>query len=274
MASSVLPSLMDVPLQEPPKPLFIPPLENGDRLTRAEFERRYEAMPHVRKAELIDGEVYLPSPVRVKQHGVPNYDLLTFLGIYSHFTSGVCGAGNATVRLDMQNEPQPDGLLYIEPECGGNIRVDDDDIISGAPELAAEISASSVSIDLGKKFQVYRRNKVQEYIVWRVLDRAIDWFSWNNGDYERLPATADSVVKSLVFPGLWLDLAAIIRHDFVRAHAVLQQGLQSPEHAAFVAALQAKRQKNKPTVRRPWACEIAGFITSPASSSSSAPSSG
>ena len=45
------------------KPPRILPLEHGDHLTREEFERRYEAMPHVRKAELIEGVVYMPSPV-------------------------------------------------------------------------------------------------------------------------------------------------------------------------------------------------------------------
>src|SRR5262245_48630995 len=179
----------------PPTTAFVPPLENGDRLNRAEFERRYAAMPHVKKAELIEGEVHMPSPVRIKQHGKPDHDLMTFLGTYRHFTPGVGGGGNATVRLDMDNEPQPDGLLYVEPEFGGRIRIDDDDILNGSPELAAEISASSVSIDLGKKFQVYRRNQVQEYIVWRVLDRAIDWFAWQQGNFESLPATSDGIVK-------------------------------------------------------------------------------
>jgi Uma2 family endonuclease len=243
MASSILPAATGAPQQEPPLPIIVPPLENGDRLTRAEFERRYEAMPQVHKAELIEGEVHMPSPVRIKHHARPHRDLSALLAIYSHFTPGVGGGDNPSVRLDNDNEPQPDDVLYIEPECGGNIRIDDDDIINGAPELAAEVSSSTVSIDVGKKLQVYRRNKVQEYIVWRVLDRAIDWFYWKDGNYERMPATADGVVTSVVFPGLWLDLPAIVRGDFARAHAVLQQGLQSREHAEFVAKLEAARQK-------------------------------
>lgn len=243
MASPTLPAAAEPATKSPPLPVYVPLLENGDRLTRAEFERRYEAMPHVHRAELIEGEVHKPSPVRIKQHARPHRDLTTFLGVYSHFTPGVGGGDNPTVRLDMDNEPQPDDVLYIEPECGGRVIIDEDDYINGAPELAAEITSSTVSIDLGKKFQVYRRNQVQEYIVWRVLDHAIDWFWWNEGNYDRLLPNTDGVVVSRVFPGLWLDTAAIVRGDFVRAHAVLQQGLQSTEHAEFVERLRKTSQK-------------------------------
>ena len=48
-------------ITKPPKQVRIPPLENGDRLTVAEFERRYEAMPELKKAELINGVVHIPS---------------------------------------------------------------------------------------------------------------------------------------------------------------------------------------------------------------------
>ena len=50
----------------------IPPLENGDRLSLAEFERRYENMPSLKKAELIKGVVLMGSPVRFVQHGRPH----------------------------------------------------------------------------------------------------------------------------------------------------------------------------------------------------------
>lgn len=241
--SSIVPTTTEPSQQEPPVPLFVPPLEHGDRLTRAEFERRYEAMPHVKKAELIEGVVHMPSPVRIKQHARPHRDLATFFGIYSHFTPGVGGGDNPTVRLDMDNEPQPDNVLYIEPECGGRVRIDDDDYINGGPELAAEISSSSVSIDLGQKLHVCRRNEIQEYIVWRVLERAIDWFCWKDGSFQWLESTPEGIYKSRTFPGLWIDTTAILNGDFARAHAILQQGLDSPEHADFVARLEAKRQK-------------------------------
>ena len=163
----------------------VPLLENGDHLTRDEFERRYAAMPHIKKAELIEGVVYMPSPVRAGSHGDPHADLITFYGTYRVHTPGVRVSDNATVRLDLDNEPQPDAVVYIDPAKGGRSRFTDDYITDG-PELVSEVSASSASIDLGKKFHVYRRNGVREYVVWRVLDRAIDWFILRGSDFERL----------------------------------------------------------------------------------------
>ena len=149
----------------------IPPLENGDTLTRAEFERRYEAMPHLKKAELIEGVVYVPSPVRHRYHGHQHTHLISWLGQYEAHTPGVEASDNVTVRLDLDNEPQPDALLFIDPACGGHALIDADGYIEGAPELVAEVASSSASYDLHAKLRVYRRNGVREYIVWRVLDR-------------------------------------------------------------------------------------------------------
>ena len=91
------------------------PLENGDRLTRREFERRYAARPDIKKAELIEGVVHMPSPVRFASHGEPHSWVLAWLGTYCASTPGVRVADNTTVRLDSNNEPQPDALLRIEP---------------------------------------------------------------------------------------------------------------------------------------------------------------
>lgn len=60
-----------------PQNRTLPPLENGDRLNRFEFERRYEAMPQVKKAELIEGIVYMPAALRFKSHGQPHSRILT-----------------------------------------------------------------------------------------------------------------------------------------------------------------------------------------------------
>jgi hypothetical protein len=218
---------------------FIPPLENGDRLSREEFARRYEAMPHVKKAELIEGVVYMSSPVSTDYHGEPHADLMTFLGMYRVSTPGVRIGDNSTVHLDLDNDAQPDGFLYVEPERGGQIKKEDGDIVGG-PELAAEVAASSVSYDLGPKLQVYRRNSVREYVVWRVFDKAIDWFVLRGSQYDRL-ATSDGIYRSEVFPGLWLDAAALLRGDLARVHQVLQQGLASQEHQDFVARLRRAR---------------------------------
>jgi hypothetical protein len=143
----------------------IPPLENGDRLTRAEFERRYEAMPHLKKAELIEGVVYVPSPVRHRYHGKQHSRLNAWLVHYEAGTPGVDVGDNSTVRLDLDNEPQPDCLLFIQPEHGGRVKFDEKGYIEGGPDLVAEVAASSVSYDLHNKLNAYRRNGVREYVV-------------------------------------------------------------------------------------------------------------
>ncbi|HKI17429.1 MAG TPA: Uma2 family endonuclease, partial [Isosphaeraceae bacterium] len=150
---------------EPPEGWeIIPPLENGDRLTRDEFERRYEAMPHLKKAELIEGEVYVGSPVHFRRHGKPHVQISCWLGVYMAGTPGVEAGDNGSVRLDLDNEPQPDAFLLIEPERDGQARISEDDVVEGAPELVVEVASSSVSYDMGKKLKVYRRNGVREYV--------------------------------------------------------------------------------------------------------------
>ncbi len=161
----------------------IPPLQNGDRLSRVEFERRYAAMPHSYKAELIEGTVYLMSPPVSNEHSEPHFDLIFWLGLYCFGSVGVAGADNGTLLLDLDNEPQPDAFLRIKPEFGGMSRVSADNYIEGAPELVAEIAASSASYDLHAKLNAYRRNGVPEYVVWRVLDKTIDWFILRDGTY-------------------------------------------------------------------------------------------
>jgi hypothetical protein len=222
----------------PPLPLSppVPPLENGDHLTREEFERRYDAMPELKKAELIEGIVYMPSPVRLVQHGGQHADLQTWLGVYRAETPGVRVGDNASIRLDLDNEPQPDALMMIEPGRGGQAAIDAGGYVVGGPELVAEVAADSASIDLNAKLRVYRRNGIREYIVWRVLEQAIDWFVLRGSQYDRLARTG-GVLRSEVFPGLWLD-DALLRQDLAGVLGVLQQGLASPEHAAFVAGLQ------------------------------------
>jgi hypothetical protein len=217
----------------------IPPLEPGDHLTREEFENRYDATPGLKKAELIEGVVYMAPPVRADIHGYPHADLMALLGAYRIATLGVRVSDNSSIRLDLDNEPQPDAAMLIESECGGQSKLTEG-YIEGAPELAAEISGSSVSIDLNIKFRVYRRNAVREYLVWRVYDGAIDWFELQNGQYVPL-AIQDGITRSGVFPGLWLNLAALIRGDMTTANSCLQQGLASPEHAQFVLTLQSRR---------------------------------
>ena len=209
----------------------------GDRLTRVEFERRYNAMPLLKKAELIEGVVYIPSLQGTASHAAAQADCVGWLGTYRAYTPGVQAADNCTVRLDLDNEPQPDSILRISPDCGGQSRTVDD-FVEGAPELVAEIAASSASYDLHDKMNVYQRSGVREYLIWRVWDRAIDWFVLRGGKYGLLKPDSAGFLKSEVFPGLWLDVAALLRDDLARVLAVAQEGRSSPEYRGFVARLQ------------------------------------
>jgi len=219
------------------KPAPPPSLEPGDHLTRDVFERRFDAMPGLKKAELIEGVVYMSSPVRLNRHGRPHIHVSTWLGTYEAHTPGVIVGDNVSVRLDGDNMPQPDIAMIIEPARGGQAVISEDDYIEGAPELVVEIAASTASIDLNTKFRVYRRNQVREYLVWRVLDRTVDWFVLRQGQYERLPPGPDGIYRSEVFPGLWLDASALAAFDLVKVLDVLRLGIAGPEHAAFVARM-------------------------------------
>ncbi|WNC29072.1 Uma2 family endonuclease [Thermosynechococcus sp. PKX82] len=217
-------------------PVQLPPLESGDRLTRDEFERRYAAMPQLKKAELIEGIVYVASPLRYRSHGQPHLFLITWLGTYCAATPGVEAADAPTIRLDADNEPQPDAILRLSH--GGRSRITADDYIEGAPELVVEIAASSAAYDLHDKLRVYRRNGVQEYLVWCTYDRQIHWFSLEAGEYQPLVADTEGMIRSRQFPGLWLVPEALLTHDLGTVLQVLQQGIATPEHQAFVARQQ------------------------------------
>ena len=215
----------------------VPPLKHGERLTRDEFERRYEAMPHLKKAELIEGVVYMPSPVRIDLHGRPHAQIMAWLGAYWIATPGVDLADNSTVYLDSNNEPQPDALLRIEPAQGGRSRIIDKGYVEGPPELIVEIAGTSADYDLQDKLEVYRRCGVQEYIVWQTQDRRLDWFQLVNGEYVAFVPNAEGVIESQVFPGLRLAVAALLAGDRAHVSSELQTGLQTTAHAAFVERL-------------------------------------
>jgi Uma2 family endonuclease len=215
-----------------------PELNDGDRLTRVEFERRYVAMTHVRKAELVEGVVHMASPVSFR-HAEPHGFVTTWLGVFSAATAGVQLLDNASVRLDADNEVQPDALLRIEPALGGHSRVTPDDYIEGAPELVVEVAFSSASYDVHDKLNVYRRNGVQEYLVWRVQDAAVDWFELNEGVYTPLPVDERGVIHSRVFPGLNLHVDKLLEGDLAGVLAELQQGLSTAEHQALIEKLRS-----------------------------------
>lgn len=193
-------------------------------------------MPNI-KAELIEGVVYMSSPVRASHHGKPHILLAGWLAYYYARTPGLAMPGdNITVRLDDDNTVQPDLLLLLPAHVGGTSRIDEDDYVAGGPEFVAEIAASSVSIDTHTKQNSYRRNRVREYLIWRVEQTAIDWLFLNNSEYEQLP-DENGVIRSRVFPGLWLDAAAMLKQDLATALNTLERGIASNEHAEFVRQL-------------------------------------
>jgi Uma2 family endonuclease len=214
----------------------IPVLCAGDRLTRDEFERRYAAMPELKKAELVEGVVYVASAVPWL-HGRFDFVLGAWLGFYTIHTPGVGGAHNTTVRLDLDNETQPDLLLRLPEHAGGASRITTDDYLEGAPELVIEVAASSTSYDLHQKLGAYRRNGVREYLVHRYDDGEVDWFVLERGAYVRQQPDEQGRLASRVFPGLCLPIAALLRGDLAALRATIDAAVATPEHAAFVRRL-------------------------------------
>jgi Uma2 family endonuclease len=166
----------------------------------------------------------------------------TWLGTYEAATPGVEGAANSTVRLDLDNEPQPDSFLRIDPARGGQSRTSEDDYIEGAPELMVEIAATSASYDLHSKMNAYRRNAVREYVVVLTDEERILWFVLREGQFVPLAADSAGTFQSEVFAGLWLDGPALLAGDLAHVLATLQRGIATPEHAAFVQRLQTGRK--------------------------------
>jgi len=222
----------------PAKNQRILPLENGDRLTRNEFERRYVAMPHNKRVELLEGVVYMGSPVHAA-HSSAHSDVMTWLGLYRTVTPGVKVYDNATVRLDADNEVQPDALMRLEPEHGGHSRISSDDYIEGAPELIIEVAASSAAYDSHLKKQVYRHNGVQEYVIWQCYEARIEWYRIEEGDYVAVLPDEMGIIHSTVFPGLQLAVTPLLAGDLAQVLAVLNAGTQSAEHTAFMVWLTA-----------------------------------
>ncbi len=219
------------PLAEPP------PLQNGDRLRTQEFLRRYEAMPELKKAELIEGVVYMGSQVSAEEHSEPDGLIHGWLWSYATRTPGVRFFPNATVILDTDNALQPDACLCLNTGQGGRTRITPKKYLAGSPELVTEIAASSASIDLHDKMEAYARNGVAEYLVWRTLERRCDWFILENEKYHRLIPNVRGLLRSRAFPGLVLDVRALLAMDAPKVLTALQRGLVSAAHKTFVASL-------------------------------------
>lgn len=196
-------------------------------------------MPHVKKAELIEGIVYMGSPGRIRSHSKPHGMILAWLGAYSAATSGTDFGDNGSLRLDPDNEPQPDAYLRIEAEAGGRSHIDVEDYLAGAPEMVVEVAASSASIDTRDKRHVYRRNGIQEYVVWRVLEKQVDWWELVEGDYQPI-GPSGSIVESKAFPGLRLAVPMLLAANLRAVLDELQSGLRSEAHRLFMTRLAAR----------------------------------
>jgi Uma2 family endonuclease len=216
-----------------------PPLENGDTLHAREFMRRYAAMPHVKKAELIEGRVYMGSPVRADVHARPDGIVQTWLGSYAAATLGVALYPHATLLLDSDNTFQPDAMLCVRADRGGRSRVNDDGYVAGSPELVVEVAASSASLDARDKFRVYRRASVPEYLLWRTEDGILDWIALEGDEYVAKQPDAQGILRSSILPGLVLLKSAMFSLDAAAILRTLNEALKSPEHQEFVKRLGA-----------------------------------
>ena len=224
---------------EQARPLTVPPLVEGDRLDQPEFHRRYEAMPPGTRAELIQGVVFMPSPVG-PEHGRAQVPALVWLSYYEENTPGVEALDNTSAVLGQHSEPQPDAVLRIVAECGGRTR-SERRFLRGVPELVVEVSHTTRYADLGPKRDDDERAGVLEYIVRALEPDEVRWHVLQGGRLVAVPPDADGFYRSRVFPGLWLDPAALLARDTRRLRAVVDQGLATAEHAEFVARLAAQR---------------------------------
>lgn len=231
-------------LREEPTPYRvrrIPELNNGDHLDADEYLRRYEQYPEDEKAELINGIVYIMQPASIEFHGIPDSIVQCWLCNYAIATPGVRSITNATTRLGPKDVPQPDGMLIVVPPSGLKSRLTKKGgYLAGAPDLAFEVANSSASYDVHEKLESYRAHGVREYVVWRVQDAAVDWWELRGKSYKPLAPDKRGIIASKVFPGLWLDVKALLADNGVKLMATLQKGVASAEHEAFVRKLQGK----------------------------------
>ena len=241
------------------QPEAIPLLRDGDRMGVDEFLRRYAADPVVYSAELLQGVVHITRrresqngkemivpPISAGGHSQPHASLITWLGSYAAFTEGVAALSPITTILPSRTTGlEPDAVIRILPESGGGSTIGGDGFLHGTPELLAEISFTSGSRDFGKKYDAYEAEGVPEYLIWRTAEKEVHWFALKRKKYVALEPHSDGTLRSGQFPGLWLDVPALLAGDMAKVLATLQQGIASPEHAAFVSKLRKAAAKKK-----------------------------
>ncbi len=207
-------------------------LHNGDRMSQKEFHSAYELMPEGYRAELLAGVVFEPSPLGYS-HGKSHLRLGFLFESYVIATPGVEAADNATVILSDEDEVQPDLILRVARNRGGQSHAAK--YISGAPELVAEVAHSSRAIDLHLKKQRYAEAGVLEYIVLVLQPEKLYWFDLKNA--AEYLADTSGVFRSVVFPGLWIHSQGLLELDHELTSSALCDGVRSAEHQQFVTQL-------------------------------------
>lgn len=233
---------MTQPLTQPVREDTLPSLEAGDRLDRETFHALYEAMPPGTRAELIGGEVFMPSPMKRPHSNSSGVAYRTIIA-YEDKTPGIESHCGISAFLGPESEPQPDLMLLIQPDSGGQV-VFKDEYIIGAPELVIEIASATQSIDLHRKKSDYERHGVQEYIVVALRSQRVWWFTLQDEVFVERPFDADGLIRSIAFPGLWFDPVSLLTENKARARKASRRGLKSPEYAAFVAELARRKAAN------------------------------
>lgn len=170
-------------------------LYTGMRMEREEFMRRWEALPDLRNAELIEDIVFVSSPVGPK-HGRYDAFMTAWLVNYAAYASGLEVLINTTCYL-LNSAPQPDAQLRSR-------LTGDQEYPTTPPELIVEVCESSYAHDLGPKRALYQRAGVKEYITLDTFSRQLIWRYLEDGSYVELQAGEDGILRSRVFAGLWL----------------------------------------------------------------------
>ncbi len=213
----------------------IPPLEPGDHTDQPTFHERYKQSPDDFRAELVEGIVFMPSPLGNDPSRYPSR-IVAWLGQYVAATPGTDFKDNPTVILRSHSEPQPDAVLVVEPDRGGRTGISEDGFVTGPPELVIEVATSTEAYDLYEKRRDYERAGVAEHIVVAAREPRVQYFLLENGRFREEAAT-DGVFRSRAFPGLWLDETALLRLDMNTLLRTLRQGLDTSAHSTFVDQL-------------------------------------
>ena len=227
------------------------PFDNGDEMDQPTFHALYETTPEGFRAELIEGVVYFKMPVQLN-HGRPQAKMATWISIYSAETPETDVGVAPTLKLGLTSEPEPDACLFLSPEGGGNCEIDEEDYLLGPPELVVEIANTTKATDLGRKKRDYERAGVKEYIVVMPSELKVIWFHRQKDRFVNLLPSSDGCIRSICFPGLWLKSDEVFSKSASAILRTLRLGLASPEHAAFVAKLNAMKAKKR-TASKPRA---------------------